>query len=67
MIFSTETKNRALKDLAKLIAENKSEIIAQNKKAFHHFDILEKLEAGLVLKGYEVKSIRQGHISSTDA
>ncbi|MFL2582450.1 MAG: glutamate-5-semialdehyde dehydrogenase, partial [Flavobacteriales bacterium] len=31
MIFSTETKNRALKDLAKLIAENKSEIIAQNK------------------------------------
>ena len=31
MIFSTETKNRALKDLAKLIDENKSEIIAQNK------------------------------------
>ena len=31
MIFSTETKNRALKDLAKLIDDNKSEIIAQNK------------------------------------
>lgn len=31
MIFSTETKNKALKDLALLIAENKSEIIAQNK------------------------------------
>jgi len=31
MIFSTETKNRALKDLAKLIDENKSEIIARNK------------------------------------
>lgn len=31
MIFSTETKNKALKDLALLIAQNKEEIIAQNK------------------------------------
>lgn len=31
MIFSTETKNKALKDLALLIAENKSEIIKHNK------------------------------------
>ena len=31
MIFSTDTKNRVLKDLALFIGENKSEIIAQNK------------------------------------
>lgn len=31
MIFSTDTKNKALKDLALLIAEEKSEIIAKNK------------------------------------
>ena len=31
MIFSTDTKNRVLKDLALLIGENKSEIITQNK------------------------------------
>ena len=31
MIFSTDTKNKALKDLALLITENKAEIIAQNK------------------------------------
>lgn len=38
-------------------------IIAQNKKAFHDYDILERLEAGIVLTGDEVKSIRAGHVS----
>lgn len=38
-------------------------IIAQNKKAFHDYDIHEKLEAGIVLTGDEVKSIRAGHVS----
>lgn len=37
--------------------------IANNKKAFHDYEILEKLEAGMVLVGCEVKSIRQGHIT----
>lgn len=32
--------------------------IIQNKKAFHDFFIEEKFEAGLVLEGWEVKSIR---------
>jgi len=36
-------------------------IIAQNKKAFHDYDILEKIEAGIVLTGDEVKSLRAGH------
>src|SRR5579863_5682776 len=38
-------------------------IISQNKKAFHDYDILEKIEAGIVLTGDEVKSLRAGHVS----
>ena len=38
-------------------------VIAQNKKAFHDYDILERMEAGLVLTGDEVKSLRAGHAS----
>lgn len=38
-------------------------ILAINKRANFDYEILEKLEAGLVLKGYEVKSIKTGHIS----
>ncbi len=40
--------------------------IASNKKAYHNFEILEKLEAGMELKGYEVKSIRAGHSNLKD-
>lgn len=38
-------------------------IISQNKKAFYDYDILERIEAGIVLKGDEVKSLRAGHVS----
>ncbi len=38
-------------------------IISQNKKAFFDYDILERIEAGIVLTGDEVKSLRAGHIS----
>ena len=43
-----------------------SGVIAQNKKAYHDFEVLESLEVGLVLKGYEVKSIRQGKVALKD-
>jgi len=36
---------------------------ATNPKAFHDYEILETLEAGLVLRGYEVKSIKTGKVS----
>ena len=36
---------------------------AQNKKAYHDFEILEKIEAGIVLTGQEVKSIKGGRVS----
>jgi|SRR5579863_1705958 SsrA-binding protein len=38
-------------------------LIAQNKKAYHDYDILEKIEAGIVLTGDEVKSLRAGQVS----
>lgn len=36
---------------------------ATNSKALHDFEILETLEAGMVLRGYEVKSIKTGKVS----
>ncbi|MEK7540737.1 MAG: SsrA-binding protein SmpB [Patescibacteria group bacterium] len=38
-------------------------IFSENKKAFYDYEILEKFEAGLVLLGQEVKSIKTGHIN----
>ncbi len=42
-------------------------VIARNKKAYKLYDILETIEAGLVLKGSEIKSIRQGKVSFKDS
>lgn len=36
---------------------------AFNRKALYDYEVLEKYEVGLVLAGYEVKSIKTGHIS----
>lgn len=41
--------------------------IAQNKKAFHDYFIEEKYEAGMVLDGWEVKSIRAGRTNLKEA
>ncbi len=41
--------------------------IASNKKAFHDYFIEEKFEAGLVLDGWEVKSIRAGRVQLKEA
>ena len=38
-------------------------VLASNRKAARDFHILEKIEAGLVLTGTEVKSVKQGHAS----
>lgn len=42
-------------------------LIANNKKAYHDYFIEDKYEAGLVLHGTEVKSLRQGHCSIKEA
>ncbi|KOP79884.1 SsrA-binding protein SmpB [Cytobacillus solani] len=42
-------------------------MIAQNKKAYHDFSIEETYEAGIVLQGTEIKSIRQGKVNLKDS
>jgi SsrA-binding protein len=42
-------------------------LIQKNRKAFSKYEIIDKLEAGLVLKGSEVKSLRAGHCSIQEA
>ncbi|RME67192.1 MAG: SsrA-binding protein, partial [Nitrospirae bacterium] len=42
-------------------------IVCQNRKAYHDYEILETFEAGLVLKGTEVKSLRQGRANLKDS
>jgi SsrA-binding protein len=42
-------------------------IFSSNRKAYYNYEILEKLETGIVLSGYEVKSIRQSNISLVDS
>ena len=42
-------------------------MVANNKKAFFNYEILEKLEVGIQLQGCEVKSIRAGHVAIRDA
>jgi SsrA-binding protein len=41
--------------------------IATNRRARHEYEILETLEAGLVLRGTEVKSLRDGQVSFKDS
>ncbi len=41
--------------------------IAQNRAATFHFDISERYEAGIVLRGSEVKSLREGRVDLSDA
>ena len=41
-------------------------IISNNKKAFHDYTIIEKFDAGMVLTGTEIKSIRDGKAGLVD-
>src|SRR5215475_140089 len=41
--------------------------VASNRKARRDFSVLETMEAGLVLVGSEVKSLREGHVQLADA
>ena len=41
--------------------------IARNQKAFHDFFIEERFEAGIVLEGWEVKSLRDGRLQLRDS
>ena len=41
--------------------------VAQNRQAFHNYEILEKFEAGIVLTGTEIKSARDGKVNLKDS
>ncbi|MGH7205663.1 MAG: SsrA-binding protein SmpB [Nitrospiraceae bacterium] len=50
------------------MAKDRTEkVVATNRKAFHDYAIEEKLEAGIVLKGTEVKSLREGQVNLRDS
>lgn len=62
----------AKKDVKKVKDKAKAEsggilIVARNRKARHEYDLIEKVEAGIVLKGTEVKSLRNGKANLEDA
>jgi SsrA-binding protein len=47
--------------------EGGQKIVATNRKARHEYEVLETVEAGMELKGPEVKSLRAGHVSFQDS
>ncbi len=49
------------------MAKDQVKPIARNRKAFHDYEILDKLEAGIELRGTEVKSLRNGKVQMADA
>ena len=44
-----------------------SNLITKNRRAFHEYNILESYNAGIVLTGTEIKSIREGKVNLTDS
>jgi SsrA-binding protein len=48
-------------------APSGEKLVADNRKAFHDYHILETFEAGVVLVGTEVKSIREGAVNLRDS
>ena len=46
---------------------NNERVVASNRKARHNYHIIDKLEAGIALKGTEVKSVRDGSIDLRDS
>lgn len=49
------------------MSKETTKTIAQNKKAFHDYFVIESFETGIELVGTEVKSIRQGRVNLKDA
>lgn len=50
-----------------MTAQGARKVVARNRKARHEFEVLETYEAGIELKGPEVKSLRAGGVSFQDA
>ena len=50
-----------------MVESDGKKVVATNRRARHDYEILETMEAGIVLKGPEVKSLRAGMIGFHDA
>ena len=48
-------------------AEAAEKLIASNRKAYHDYFVLQKIEAGIALTGTEVKSLREGRVNLKDS
>jgi SsrA-binding protein len=48
-------------------SDDQQKVVATNRKAYHDYFIEEKFEAGIVLKGTEVKSLRDGRVNLQDS
>ena len=48
------------------MAKGEGKVVAQNKKAHHDYTIVDTLEAGIVLTGTEIKSVRAARINLKD-
>ncbi len=60
-------KNRNSKKKTVSTSAGNNRQVAINRKALHDYEILDKVEAGLVLTGTEIKSIRAGKVDLRDA
>ncbi len=49
------------------MSENNVRVVANNRKARHDYHIIDSVEAGIVLRGSEVKSVREGKVNLKDA
>jgi SsrA-binding protein len=52
---------------AKKVEKPREQIVAQNRAASYNYHLLERLEAGIVLHGTEVKALREGKANIRDA
>lgn len=51
---------------AKPAEKTAGKVVATNRKAFHDYEIVETIEAGVILTGTEIKSVRAGKVSLVD-
>ncbi len=66
-ILSKIISSMAKKEKKKKNANPDEKIVSENRKARHDYEILETLECGIVLVGSEVKSLREGRCSLSEA
>jgi len=66
-VAKSSIERKAAAAAKKPSAAGGKKIVASNRKARHNYSILEVFEAGVVLVGTEVKSLREGQASMADA